>query len=405
MSAANSTTAAVSGKPLKPAKPSPDFPLFPHAAGVWAKKIRGKMHYFGPWNDPDSALARYLKEKDALHAGKKPHADADALTVKELVNQFLLAKKETQENGELSLLMWLDYKTACDCVIEKIGKHRLVTDLDPDDFATLRSQLAKKWGFHRLAKTIQCIRSVFKYAHDAGMIDKPVRFGPGFQRPSKKTMRLHRVKQGPKLFAAGEVRQLIDAAAQPLKAMLLLAINAAYGNQDCVSLKRDIVDLEGAVIDYPRPKTGIARRCVLWPETVAALREALAQRPAPKNPEHDSLVFLTRCGVPWGDNTTYGPISRETGKLLRKLGIVGRKGLGFYTLRHTFRTVADEARDQPAADHIMGHESSHMSSVYRESVSNERLKAVTDYVRAWLFPPAANATDLVSGAAHAEHQS
>jgi integrase len=58
----------------------------------------------------------------------------------------------------------------------------------------------------------------------------------------------------------------------------------------------------------------------------------------------------------------------------------------FYTLRHTFRTVADEAKDQPAVDFIMGHEVPHMSSVYRETISDVRLKAVADHVRAWLFP-------------------
>ena len=70
----------------------PDFPLFAHAAGVWGKKIRGKMHYFGPWDDPDGALKKYLEQKDALHAGRKPRPDTEALTVKDLANAFLNAQ-------------------------------------------------------------------------------------------------------------------------------------------------------------------------------------------------------------------------------------------------------------------------------------------------------------------------
>jgi integrase len=391
MSEPHFTPSAAADKPTKsnkPAKPYTEFPLFAHAAGVWAKKIRGKLHYFGPWDDPNAALDKYLAEKDALHSGRKPRAETEGLTVKALCNLFLNAKKALLDNGELSPLMWLDYKAACVCVVKKFGGARLIADLDPDDFAGLRNGLAQRWGFHRLAKTIQCIRSVFKYGFDAGLIEKPVRFGPGFQRPSKRTMRLYRAKQGPKLFIAEEIRRLIDAATQPLKAMLLLGINAALGNQDCVTVTFSAVDLDACTIDYPRPKTGISRRCVLWPETVAAIREALANRPEPKNPEHANLLFITRFGAPWGKNTPDGPISRETSKLLRKLGINGRPGLGFYTLRHTFRTVADEARDQPAADFIMGHESPHMSSIYRERISDERLLAVVNHVRGWLFQPA-----------------
>src|SRR4029453_4389196 len=52
----------------KPVKPHPDFPLFLHRTGQWAKKVHGKMHYFG--NDSDTALDRWLAEKDIVFADR-----------------------------------------------------------------------------------------------------------------------------------------------------------------------------------------------------------------------------------------------------------------------------------------------------------------------------------------------
>jgi len=370
---------------VKPAKPYLDFPLFPHATRRWAKKIRGKMHYFGPWNDPDGALAKYLEQKDALHAGRKPREETGGLTVKDLVNRFLNQKQALVDVGELSPRTWTDYKEACDWLVSGFGKNRLVTDIAPDDFTALRNKLAKKWGPHRLGKTIQCIRCVFKHGFDADLIDRPIRYGPGFKRPSKKTMRVERARQGPKLFTAEEVRRLLDNAGTPLKAMLLLAINAGFGNSDCGNLPFSAVNLETAWLDYARPKTGVGRRCHLWPETIQALREALAKRREPKNEAAAGLVFITKYGEGWSKDVADSPITKELRKLLDKLGIDGHRN--FYALRHTFRTVADEAKDPVAADHIMGHEVPHMSSVYRETISDTRLKAVSDHVRAWLFGP------------------
>jgi integrase len=386
MSENNSIAPAPSSKPTKPTKPYPDFPLTAHPVGQWCKKIRGKIHYFGSWEDPDAALAKYLEQKDDLHAGRTPRQQTDCLTVKVLVNAFLNFKKALQENGEISPRTFSGYIDACDRVVAAFGKTSLVIDLRSEDFATLRRRLATRRGPKWLGNTIQNIRCLFKYAYDAGLIDKPIRFGPEFKRPSKKVLRLHRAEQGPKLFTASEVRRLIDAAGPSMKAMILLGINVGFGNSDCGNLPLSAVDLEAGMIDFPRPKTGIARRCPLWSETIAALREALAKRHQPKSEEDTKLFFITKYGLSWAKDIADSPITKETRKLLKVLEINGRKGLGFYTLRHTFRTVADESKDQPAVDFIMGHEVPHMSAVYRETISDERLRAVADHVRRWLFP-------------------
>jgi integrase len=383
MSERDSTTSTHAGKPTKP---YPDFPLFPHASGQWAKKIRGKLHYFGLWADPDAALNSYLKQKDDLHAGRKPKAgDAAATTVKEVANAFLNAKLTLVESGELSPRTMTDYEEACGEMLAALEKVRTVQSLDAKDFAALRKRMSGKWGPRRLGKMVQCIRCAFKYAFDSDLITVAVRFGPEFKQPSRKVLRLNRAQRGTNLFTAAEVRRMVDVADMPLRAMILLGINCGFGNADCGELSLSAVDLDNAIIDFPRPKTGIARRCPLWPETVAALRDALAKRPKPKREEDAGLVFLTKYGGSW-KNVQDSTLSRETKKLLHWLGLKDRRN--FYTLRHTFRTVADESKDQPAVDFVMGHEVPHMSTIYRETISDTRLRAVTAHVRNWLFDEA-----------------
>jgi integrase len=137
----------------------------------------------------------------------------------------------------------------------------------------------------------------------------------------------------------------------------------------------------------------------LWPETVEALTEAIESRHAAKDASDDGLCFLTHHGKPWvrvkvsrrspGVLIPLDSLSQAFRKLLNKLGIGGRKGLGFYTLRHVFETIAGESRDQVSVDAIMGHVDSSMAGVYRERISDERLRAVVDCVRGWLWPDVA----------------
>src|SRR5262249_25685735 len=95
--------------------------------------------------------------------------------------------------------------------------------------------------------------------------------------------------------------------------------------------------------------------------------------------------FITKYGGGWEADTMDKPVSKENAKLLKKSGINGRAGLGVYTLRHTFPTGPDEAKDQPAAAFLIGREGPHMSSVYRETISDARLRAIAAHVRSWLF--------------------
>jgi integrase len=189
------------------------------------------------------------------------------------------------------------------------------------------------------------------------------------------------------MFEAAEIRRMLDAATVQMRAMILLGCNAALGNADCARLPLTALDLEGGWLRYPRPKTGIDRRCPLWPETVQAIKDALAKRLAPKDPADAGLVFITRCGDSWQKEICDNPISKETRKLLNALGINGHRS--FYALRHTFETIGGGTKDQVSVDYIMGHapESDDMGSVYREGIDDARLKAVSDYVRCWLFAP------------------
>ena len=195
------------------------------------------------------------------------------------------------------------------------------------------------------------------------------------------------------MFEADEVRQMIETAPQPLKAMLLLGINGGLGQSDIANLPKSAVDLENRLLDYPRPKTGIERRIPLWQETVGALRESIDRRPKPKDKNDADCVFVTKYGLCWvrmsehddpQKRAAIDAVAQEFRKLIKELNLNG--GRGFYALRHTFRTIADRSKDQSAIDHIMGYARDNMASLYCEGIDDDRLQAVVETVQAWLWP-------------------
>jgi integrase len=380
----------------KPSKPTPDFPLNIHkGSGYWCKKIKGRVYYFGRVaDDPDgkAALEAYLRDKDDLAAGREPRAQTDGLTVEQLCFKFLSYHEARRDNGELNPRTYQGHFATAETVAKTLGRTRAVADLVPDDFRKLRAKLAKTRGLVAQRNEIQRVRSLFKFAFDDGLITAPVRFGKGFDKPPKDAVdrerELRRAEHGDRMFEAADIRRILDAATQPLRAMVLLAANTGFGQTDLSTLPTRAVDLDVGWVDFPRPKTGVRRRAPLWPETVAAIRDWLTIRPKAKSPADAGVLFVTRRGARWvklnKKGTPADALGQEFCKVLDKLSLK-RPGLGFYALRHGFETIGGETTDQVAVDAIMGHKTPGMSSVYRERISDDRLRRVTEHVRAWLF--------------------
>lgn len=368
----------------KPAKPHPDFPLYAHASRRWAKRIRGKIHYFGPWSDPEGALAKWLDQKDDLIAGRTPRPKTERLTLMVLCNHFLTHKKRLLESGELAQRSFDRYKAGTDFLIECLGRNAAVENLRPTDFEALRVKMARRWGPVALGNEIQIVRSVFRYGVEAELIEKAVRFGPGFKKPSAKTIRQTRAANGPRDLTPKEIQSLLTNTTVNMKAMILLAINGGLGNTDVGMLRRDAVDLEAGWLDYPRPKTGMPRRVPLWPETINAIKKALLARAEPTSPADGDLLFIGRRGQNYiGKHKGYR-VTAEFQQAAKKAGCPRRT---FYDLRRTFETVGSASRDQVAVDAIMGHapNSGDMAAIYRQRVDDDRLQTVVNHVRRWLF--------------------
>jgi integrase len=370
----------------KPAKPHPDFPLFPHGSGQWARKIRGKLFYFGSWKDPDSALNYYLEVKDDLLLGRKPRPrGSDELTVENLCNLFLVSRERKVETGDLERRTFEEYKTEAKRVAAEFGKTTIVEELRPEDFAEFRAKLGRGVNPKTLEGRIARVRAIFNYADKNGLLERPLSkiWGTEFAKPSRKTLKIIR-RENPRSLTAPEIWQLLEAAGAHTAAMIWLGINCGFGNKDVARIKLSDLDFAGGWLRLYRSKTGIDRRCPLWPETIKALKEAIKVRPAPKSPEDSDLVFITKYGQSWIPKPRSNPLTHELKKLREEAKITG-KGKTFYALRHMFQTIGDETKNYVAVSSIMGHADGSISGHYREQVSDEALLEVSNHVRDWLL--------------------
>ena len=76
-------------KPRRPSNPYRSFPLTAHNNGQWHKKTCGKIHFFGVWADPQTALDNYHILAADLQAGRQrsKRLPSEAASVKDISNQ------------------------------------------------------------------------------------------------------------------------------------------------------------------------------------------------------------------------------------------------------------------------------------------------------------------------------
>ena len=118
-----------------------DCPLFAHGNGQWAKKIKGKLYYFG--KDLDAALVRWVEEKDYLLAGLPVPKNDGKPTVEELGNLFHARGVERVSNGEITQRSLDDTTKSINRLIEIVGAGCKAENLEPLDFAKVKQDLFK----------------------------------------------------------------------------------------------------------------------------------------------------------------------------------------------------------------------------------------------------------------------
>lgn len=368
---------------------------------------QGRKYLNARWQEPDgkwsyestketdqrAALRRCAQIEADLNAGryerKAPRVTSAArgshATVGAICDAFEDQKEKEKNGKEIGLRYFLEVAKIIAVMREVFGDDRQVAGLKPEDWGKLRDRLGK--GVGKVTLQIRMQRAMSPFLAAKVLVDT----GDKFKSPTTRVLRLERAAKGRKDLEADEIADLISKATQPLQAMILLGINCGFGNDDCGTLPFGALDLNGGWVSYLRPKTAASRRCKLWPETVASLKAAIAKRPKHKSPDHAALVFITERGTAFSKTDSdkclgNDPIGLRFHRLMLDRGLE-RQGLGFYALRRSFRTAADELPDERAIDLIMGHANSEndMGARYTQKIMDARLEAVANHVRTWLM--------------------
>jgi integrase len=346
-------------------QPIERFPAKPRGDGRFQKRINGTLYYFGSNGDRVAAIAEYERAKHRLYAqvGARP-TETRALqtaSIRDIANRFLFDRKP-----ELAGITYKQYRFALVRLARFCGVNTPWSALTADDFTRFKRTYANLSGYS-FNRDRAAIIAMFNYASDQDWIDRPPKYGRGFEKVSRAALRTDEV---PQIATPDDLAAMLCAASRQVYAMMLLAVNGGFGPADLRALEWRMIDFDSGTITDRRAKTKIRRRVTIWPETIHALKRL-------KRWEGWPFVFRTRHGNRWSSSE----ISHQVKVAIDKSGVSLPKRSGLYLLRHTFATLANEVRDGDANKAIMGRRLTGLDDVYVATVFDPRLRAVTDHVR------------------------
>jgi integrase len=391
----------------------------------WYKSINGKATYITRRLPLREAL-ELLPARRAEITGQSLNTVTAAvsrvdMTLEQLVEVFLasmLSRVQTGVPKKMSRFTYDDFVKVLFAFVEVVGGERQATTIGPTDFSAYIRTIAARAASTRM-RHIQCIDRLFNWAgpgRKAMNLIPYVQRGADWIKPSASESR-QALAGLEKAYTPEQVTATFELVKDNpfLNATAHLGLNCGFIPKDVADLPEASVDLDQAMILFPRGKTGMDRICPLVPETVRALRTYLRYRAKLKrlDPRAQGLFFRTRQGLPYARQYVNEDLPEDASTPYNRVGKQwsATVGLPYTGLRSTLATLADGWPDERAIDLVLGHKvgltgDKIRTRNYAKYVDPERVRKLVDYVWPRAFgqagPPSAaapSAPDAASASA------
>jgi integrase len=303
--------------------------------------------------------------------------------------------------------MYGDYVRELGQLVMILGEHTPVASLEPQHFALYVTRLSESRSLKARARkrAFALVKAMFIWGAGNGHCPLP-EFGTALKAPivTKQAIRKEKARAGvedfsDRILTGAEIDKLVEHSQPNMAAMILLGVNTGLGPADIGRIRWRNIDFATGKLDYPRGKNGNDRIGYVWNRTRTALlelRKLRRTKAAYAKDGDNALIFVTRKGEAYyreedrieGGVVTGVKISNSVsitfGRLAKSLKL---KGVTFYRLRHTFKTLGKRAKDRDALYLAMGHTDNSAAASYdHEEVSFKRTKRVALKVKGSLWP-------------------